>query len=168
MIALFFNKYRTSFKKKGLGLALAIFISINFLSTPLSFAQTDSLTFYFGKESQTPPATYVLTGKIRSLEGGEALPGVGVHVNGTFSGVVTDKFGYYLIALPPGIYRVVFRHISHAPLFTQVHLFENGVIDLDMLLKSFELDGVVVLSDDPDRNVRNPISGVATLSAKEL
>ena len=168
MIALFFNKYRTSFKEKGLGLALAIFISINFLSTPLSFAQTDSLTFYFGKESQTPPATYVLTGKIRSLEGGEALPGVGVHVNGTFSGVVTDKFGYYLIALPPGIHRVVFRHISHAPLFTQVHLFENGVIDLDMLLKSFELDGVVVLSDDPDRNVRNPISGVAKLSAKEL
>jgi hypothetical protein len=168
MIALFINKYRTSFKKKGLGLALSIFLLVNFLSTPVAFAQTDSLTFYFGKESQTPPATYVLTGKIRSLEGGDALAGVGVHVNGTFSGVVTDKFGFYLVKLPPGIHRVVFRHISHAPLFTQVHLFENGVIDLDMLLKSFELDGVVVLSDDPDRNVRNPISGVAKLTAREL
>ncbi len=42
------------------------------------------------------------------------------------------------------------------------------MVNLDMALKSFELDGVVVLSDDPDRNVRNPISGVAKLSAKEL
>ena len=49
-----------------------------------------------------------------------------------------------------------------------MHLYDNGVINLDMALKSFELDGVVVLSDDPDRNVRNPISGVAKLSAKEL
>lgn len=165
---LFLRNYRNSFKKKGLGLLFSAFFAINFFVVLPTFAQSDSLTFYFGKAEQTHPATYVLTGKISSQEGGDALAGAGVHVNGTFSGVVTDKFGYYLISLPPGIHRVVFRHISHAPRITEVHLYDNGVINLDMALKSFELDGVVVLSDDPDRNVRNPISGVAKLSAKEL
>lgn len=131
-------------------------------------AQGDSLTYRFGTPEGIHPGSYVLTGKIQSLDLNDALPGVGVHVDGIFSGVVTDKFGYYLISLPPGVHRVVFRHISHAPRITEVHLFANGVINLDMVLKSFELDGVVVMSDDPDRNVRNPISGVAKLSAKEL
>jgi CarboxypepD_reg-like domain/TonB-dependent Receptor Plug Domain len=162
------RNYRKSFKKKGLGLLFSIFLGASFFLSLPSFAQSDSLTFYFGKAEQSLPASYVLTGKISSLESGEVLAGVGVYVNGTFSGVVTDKFGYYLISLPPGIHRVVFRHISHAPRITEVHLYDNGVINLDMALKNFELDGVVVMSDDPDRNVRNPISGVAKLSTKEL
>lgn len=168
MNSLFLRNYRNSFKKKGLGLLFSLFFGGTILLSLPSFAQSDSLTFHFGKAEQAHPATYVLTGKITSQEVGDALAGAGVHVNGTFSGVVTDKFGYYLIALPPGIHRVVFRHISHAPRITEVHLYDNGVINLDMVLKSFELDGVVVMSDDPDRNVRNPISGVAKLSAKEL
>lgn len=162
------RNYRNSFKKKGLVFLFSTFIGASFFLSLPSFAQSDSLTFHFGKAEQAHPATYVLTGKITSQEVGDALAGAGVHVNGTFSGVVTDKFGYYLITLPPGIHRVVFRHISHAPRITEVHLYDNGVINLDMVLKSFELDGVVVMSDDPDRNVRNPISGVAKLSAKEL
>ncbi|MEN2283370.1 Plug domain-containing protein [Algoriphagus sp. SE2] len=34
--------------------------------------------------------------------------------------------------------------------------------------KSFELYGVVVLSDSPDRNVRDPITGVTKLTSREL
>jgi hypothetical protein len=34
--------------------------------------------------------------------------------------------------------------------------------------KNFELDGVVVMSDEPDRNVRNPITGVTKLTTREL
>ena len=108
MNVLFSRIYRNSFKKKGLSLFLAAFFGINFFVMLPAFAQTDSLTFYFGKAEQVHPASYVLTGKIRSQEGEVALAGVGVHVNGTFSGVVTDKFGYYLISLPPGNHRVVF------------------------------------------------------------
>jgi CarboxypepD_reg-like domain len=108
MNSLFLRNYRNSFKKKGLGLLFSLFFGGTiFLSLP-SFAQSDSLTFHFGKAEQAHPATYVLTGKITSQEVGDALAGAGVHVNGTFSGVVTDKFGYYLIALPPGIHRVAF------------------------------------------------------------
>lgn len=139
-----------------------------FISSVESKAQTDSLTFKFGNAENQHSKTYVLTGKILTQESKEPLPGVGLHVNGAFSGVVTDKFGFYYITLEPGIHRVTFRHVSYVPVFTNVILYENGVVNLDMTIKSFELEGVVVMSEEPDRNVRNAITGVTKLSTREL
>lgn len=133
------------------------------------YAQTDSLTYTFGKEANIPKSgTLILTGKIQVEGAKEGLQGVGVHVDGLYSGITTDKFGTYFISITPGYHRVTFRHISYIPIFTQVYLYENGVINLEMKEKNFELEGVVVMSDEPDRNVRNPISGVAKLTTREL
>lgn len=133
-----------------------------------SFAQTDSLSFSFGKKDGTHPATYILTGKITAKEGGMPIESVGLHVDGMFTGVNTDRFGTYYITLTPGFHRVVFRHVSHVPIFTNLTLYENAVLNLEMVVKDFELEGVVVLSDEPDRNVRNPITGVTKLTTQEL
>jgi len=133
-----------------------------------ALAQTDSLSFSFGKKDGIHPQTYVLTGKITLKESGEPVQGVGLHVDGLFTGVSTDRFGTYYIQIAPGDHRVAFRHISNVPIFTQILLYENAVINLQMVEKSFELEGVVVMSDEPDRNVRNPITGITKLTATEL
>lgn len=145
--------------------------SVIFLFWGLSFsafAQTDSLSFSFGKSEGNHPATYALTGKITLKESGEPLQGVGIHVDGLFSGVSTDRFGTYYIQIEPGDHRIVFRHISNIPIPTRILLYENAVVNLQMVEKSFELEGVVVMSDEPDRNVRNPITGVTKLTTREL
>lgn len=133
-----------------------------------SFGQTDSLTFRFGKSENQHLKTYILTGKILNEGGKEPIQGVGLHVDGAFTGTVTDKFGFYYLTLEPGMHRVTFRHVSYIPVFTQVELYDNGVVNLEMSVKSFELDGVVVISEDPDRNVRNAITGVTKLTTREL
>ncbi|WP_026967952.1 TonB-dependent receptor [Algoriphagus terrigena] len=133
-----------------------------------ALAQTDSLSFSFGKIDGIHPQTYVLTGKITLKESGEPVQGVGLHVDGLFTGVSTDRFGTYYIPIAPGDHRVAFRHISNVPIFTQIQLYDNGVVNLQMVEKSFELEGVVVMSDEPDRNVRNPITGITKLTATEL
>jgi hypothetical protein len=133
-----------------------------------SFGQTDSLTFSFGKSGGEHPKQYILTGKITSKVSGKPIEGVGVHVDGLFTGVSTDRFGTYYLTIAPGFHRVAFRHISNIPIITNISLYENGVVTLQMAEKNFELEGVVVLSDEPDRNVRNPITGVTKLTAKEL
>ena len=139
-----------------------------FFGITVAYGQTDSLTFRFGKAQNQHPNTYVLTGKILTEETNEPLQGVGLHVNGVFTGTVTDKYGFYYLTLEPGVHRVTFRHISYIPVFTQVELYDNGVVNLEMTVKSFELDGVVVVSEDPDRNVRNAITGVTKLTTREL
>ncbi|MFN3998097.1 carboxypeptidase-like regulatory domain-containing protein [Algoriphagus sp.] len=133
-----------------------------------SFGQTDSLTFSFGKSGGEHPKPYILTGKITSKDSGKPIEGVGVHVDGLFTGVSTDRFGTYYLTIAPGFHRVVFRHISNIPIFTNISLYENAVVSVQMVEKNFELEGVVVLSDEPDRNVRNPITGVTKLTATEL
>ncbi|WP_169719283.1 TonB-dependent receptor [Algoriphagus mannitolivorans] len=126
------------------------------------------MTYTFGSEVNASQASYVLTGKIIAKNTGDPLAGVGVHLDGLFSGVSTDKFGFYYLSIPKGFHRVTFRHVSHIPIFTQVYLYENGVINLEMEEKNFELEGVVVMSDQPDRNVRESITGITKLTTREL
>lgn len=139
-----------------------LFLAFNFAK-----AQTDSLTFEFGK-APSAATSIVLTGKVTVKGSGEGLQGVGLHVDGLYSGVSTDRFGTYYITLSPGYHKVTFRHISYIPIPTIVYLYENGVISLEMTEKNFELEGVVVMSDEPDRNVRNPITGITKLTTREL
>lgn len=134
----------------------------------VSFSQVDSLIFEFGKKEAVHPGNYVLTGKVLDAESKQGIEGVGLHVDGFYSGVNTDKYGTYFIKIQPGIHKVTFRHSSRIPVFTEVILFDNGVVNITMKEKSFELDGVVVMSDQPDRNVRNPITGLTKLTAQEL
>jgi hypothetical protein len=134
----------------------------------VAFAQTDSLTFSFGKNSGSNPATYILTGKLTETGASDPIEGVGISVDGNYTGVSSDRFGTYLVNIPPGTHRVSFRHISRIPVFVQVTMYANGVVNLTMEDKSYELDGVVVMSDEPDRNVRNPITGVTRLTTREL
>lgn len=139
-----------------------------FLSFFKGFSQTDSLVFSFGQKSEILASSFILTGKITTQNGKEPLSGVGVHVDGLFTGVSTDKFGTYYLTVAPGPHRVTFRHISYIPILTQITLYGNGVVNLSMQEKNFELEGVVVMSDEPDRNVREPITGITKLTTREL
>ncbi|GAB2479298.1 TonB-dependent receptor [Algoriphagus taiwanensis] len=144
-----------------------LFLFCFLVSLPL-LAQEESQVYVFGKNQRNPASNYVLTGKILVKSTGEPLAGVGVHVDGLYSGVSTDKFGFYYLTLTPGTHKVTFRHISYIPIPTQVDLYENGVINLEMTEKNFELEGVVVMSDQPDRNVREAITGITKLTTQEL
>lgn len=133
-----------------------------------AFGQTDSLSFSFGENTGNSAISYILTGKLTIKSSGEPIEGVGLHIDGTYSGINSDRFGTYLVNLKPGAHKVVFRSLSKIPLATQIIIYENAVLDLQMEDKSFELEGVVVLSDQPDRNVRDPITGVTKLTTREL
>ncbi len=133
-----------------------------------AFAQTDSLTYSFGKASTSKGNSYVLTGKLVDKSTKEPIEGVGLYIDGTYKGVNSDRFGTYIINLSPGYHKVAYRQISKIPVIIEVTIYENAVVNLEMSDKSFELDGVVVMSDEPDRNVRNPITGVTKLTTREL
>jgi hypothetical protein len=138
------------------------------LIVQLANAQTDSLSFSFGKNTGNHPANYILTGKLIEMGTKNPIEGVGISVDGVYTGVNSDRFGTYLVNMPPGKHRVAFRHISRIPVFVEVIIYANGVVNLSMGEKSYELEGVVVLSDEPDRNVRNSITGVTRLTTSEL
>lgn len=144
------------------------FIFLLYLSTSLAFAQTDTLSYSFGKLEGNHPESYVLTGKMTDKISLDPIEGVGITVDGIYTGVNSDRFGTYLIKVSPGEHKVTFRHLSKIPITIQATVYANGVVNLAMQDKSYELQGVVVMSDEPDRNVRNPITGVTKLTTQEL
>ena len=145
-----------------------LFLFVFYLSTSQAVAQTDSLTYSFGKNEGNHSKTYVLTGRMTDKISLEPIEGVGISLDGIFTGVNSDRFGTYLIKITPGNHKVTFRHLSKIPISIQVIIYANGVVNLEMEDKSYELEGVVVMSDEPDRNVRNPITGVTKLTTQEL
>ena len=112
----------------------------------LGFAQTDSLTFSFGKNEGSHPQNYVLTGRILDKISLEPIDGAGIHVDGIYTGINSDRFGTYYIKISPGDHTVTFRHVSKIPISIQVILYADGVVNLKMQDKSYELEGVVVMS----------------------
>ncbi len=128
----------------------------------------DSLRYNFGKAEGALQKSYILTGKITDKETGEPVEGVGLHLDGFYTGINSDRFGTYYITLSPGFHRLTFRHLSKVPVFTELIIYSNAVMNTFMNEKSYELEGVVVQSDEPDRNVRNPITGVTKLTTREL
>ncbi len=141
-----------------------IFFLVNFGA----LAQSDSLTYVFGKVENGNASSYVLTGKLIDQKTNEPIEGVGLYIDGVYKGVNSDRFGTYIINLTPGYHKVAYRQVSKIPVIIQVTIYENAVVNLSMTDKSFELEGVVVTSDEPDRNVRNPITGVTKLTTTEL
>ncbi len=143
-------------------IGIAIFIQSNVL------AQSDFQEVRFQANQDEKRSTYILTGTVKSLESNETLSGISIHIDGFFSGINTDNNGLYLIELDSGIHRVVFRQISKKPVFYTVALFGNGVIDVIMDNKDFELEMFTVLSEEKDRNVREPITGVTKMNIEEI
>lgn len=146
-----------------------LLVSVFFLFMAFAVqAQTDSLTYVFGKRNASKANSYVLTGKLVDRISKEPIEGAGIYIDGVYKGVNSDRFGTYIINLSAGNHKVSFRQIARIPIIVQVTIYENAVLSLEMDEKSFELDGVVVMSDEPDRNVRNPITGVTKLTTREL
>lgn len=148
--------------------SIKLYMLFMLLGSVTCHGQIDSLKFTFGENKGSLAGSYILTGKILDKSTSEPIEGVGLHVDGSYSGVTTDKFGTYLINLKPGVHKVSFRNLAKIPLFTQITLYKNAVLDLKMEEKSYELEGVVVISDQPDRNVKEPITGITKLTTREL
>ncbi|PZX53245.1 TonB-dependent receptor-like protein [Algoriphagus chordae] len=134
----------------------------------MTLAQTDSLSFSFGDKEGMHAKRYILTGKLQDTNTKTPLEGVSIHVDGVTTITRSDRFGTYHLEVSPGVHKVTFRHMTKIPLTIKVTSYANGVVNLELEDKSYELEGVVVMSEEPDRNVRNPISGVSKLTTREL
>ncbi|MHA7129890.1 TonB-dependent receptor [Algoriphagus namhaensis] len=147
----------------------SLFVLFLLLLTFQALAQSeDSLVYVYGNAATSKANSYILTGKIIDKDTQEPIEGVGIYVDGVYKGINSDRFGTYIVTLSPGNHKVSFRQVAKIPVITSVTIYENAVLSLSMIDKSFELDGVVVMSDEPDKNVRNPITGVTKLTTREL
>lgn len=147
--------------------SLIIWVQL-FFCIPNLQAQTEFIELRFDQKDAPKKARYFLSGKVSQLETKEALSGVAIHIDGYFKGNNTDQNGYYFLALDSGRHRIVFRQFGKKALHYQIQLYGDGQLDVELVNLDFELAIFTVESEEKDRNIRNPISGVAKMKIEDI
>lgn len=106
-----------------------------------------------------------VTGKVTSLDDGQALPGVNVVLKGTTTGTVTDVDGNYSISVNDGNAIIIFSFIGLAT--EEVVVGARSVIDFQMQSDVTQLSEIVVIGyGEVDK--RKLISSVASVDGDAI
>lgn len=107
--------------------------------------------------TQAQTTSYNISGLISDAISGESLPGAHVYIQGTKTGVVTNNYGFYVLALPAGDYVLVISYVGYASLELPVQLQRPERLDIK-LSPSIELKEIEVTARS--YQLQNPQMGV--------
>lgn len=96
---------------------------------------------------------------------GEALPGVNVIVKGTSMGTITDVNGQYRIEIPGSDPVLVFSYVGY--LSEEIHVGDQSVIDIELLLNIQSLQEVVVVGYGTQKK-ESLTAAVANINNEEI
>ncbi|MGH7445822.1 MAG: SusC/RagA family TonB-linked outer membrane protein, partial [Longimicrobiales bacterium] len=86
---------------------------------------------------------FAVSGVVTSAEGGRALPGVAVMVEGTDIGVITASNGRYTLRAPSGTATLVFSNLGYAE--QRVPIENRSVINVAMVAEAIALEQIVAI-----------------------
>jgi hypothetical protein len=107
--------------------------------------------------SQAQITTFNINGLISDAISGESLPGAHVYIQGTKTGVVTNNYGFYVLALPSGDYTLKISYVGYTTLELPVQLHKPERLDIK-LSPSIELNEIEVKARSSQ--LQNPQMGV--------
>ncbi len=110
----------------------------------------------------------IITGRVVEIHKGhaDALPGTNVYWTGTTQGVITDKDGYFEIALDPDAHYLVFSYVGYGKDSVHVHDAQNLVVEFTNTQSIEEVK--VVYNVAPTRIDLSGAFDVQLLDSKEL
>ena len=111
---------------------------------------------------------YTVSGYIKSIENGESLIGATVYAEKLKTGAATNVYGFYSITLPKGDYNLKFSFMGYETVVKKVKLSKNITQNVEMTLKSTEIDEIVVSEEASDKNIKSSEMGVVKIDAQEI
>jgi hypothetical protein len=87
-----------------------------------------------------------ISGYIKNNNTKEPLPGVTVYIQKLSMGTITNGYGFYTLSLPRGSYQVQFSFIGLKEKKTDLNLYGNGEMNVEMESKLIALREIVVSS----------------------
>jgi hypothetical protein len=89
-----------------------------------------------------------ISGYVRDASSGEALIGANILIDSSFTGTVTNQFGFYSLSLPVATYRLRFSFVGYETTNRTISLEKPLRIDINLEPK-LTLEGVTVVADAP-------------------
>jgi hypothetical protein len=145
-------KTKLSFLKEGIAVnkktiyksVLVFFLSLTFLLV---------LPLVQGRQLLWGAVTGKIAGIIKDKDTGEPLPGVTVVIVGTTMGAAANEKGeYFILNVPPGVYKLKASLIGYTPVEVeqvQVSLDLTTTIDFQLTAQPVEVGGITVTAERP-------------------
>lgn len=113
---------------------------------------------------------FTLSGTITDKADGEDIIGAQIKLKDGLTGTVTNEYGFYSLTLAQGKYTIVYSFPGYKDVTEEIDLSADVRKDiiLEEVSKTHEIEEVVITSERPDKNVKDPLMGVERLDPKEL
>jgi hypothetical protein len=128
---------------------------------------TENKLFEIGSRSTAKKNNVILTGFVKDIKNGEALPGASIYIDSTYTGVVTDQFGYYSLTIQPGSHVLKITSLGMKQARRRLLVYGDGKLNIEMQDEIPTLKNVIVTSERRS-NVRSTQMGTERLTVKEI
>ncbi|MBN1117995.1 MAG: TonB-dependent receptor [Bacteroidales bacterium] len=103
--------------------------------------------------SQVFAQKFTVSGYIKDNNNGESLIGANVLVKGTYTGTVSNAYGFYSLTLEKGNYDLVFNYTGFTDNVIPVNLNKDIVLNVDLKTAVEEIEEVVIMSTRKNNNI---------------
>jgi hypothetical protein len=128
---------------------------------------TENKLFEIGSKASAKKSNSILTGFVRDIKNGEALPGASVYLDSVFTGLVTDKFGYYSLTVKPGVHTLEISSLGMKGALRHIIVYSDGKLNIEMSDDIPRLKNVIVTAERKS-NIRSTQMGIDRLSVKTI
>lgn len=123
--------------------------------------------FKIGSPSSAKKGNSILSGFVKDIKNGEAISGASLYIDSIYTGIVTDQFGYYSIALKPGNHILEVTSLGMKAALRHLHVYSDGKLNIELKDEILSLKNVIVTSDVRS-NTRSTRMGTDRLSVKTI
>jgi hypothetical protein len=123
--------------------------------------------FEIGSKTATKKSSYILTGSLQDIKNGEALIGASIYIDSVFTGVVTDRFGYYSVTVKPGLHLLTVSSIGMAEGIRHIMVHSDGTLNIELKDDIPTLKNVIVTAERLS-NTRSTTMGIDRLSVQKI
>ena len=130
-------------------------------------AFTENKLYEIGSKSSTKKNSAVVTGFIKDLKNGEALSGASIILDNSYTGVVTDQFGYYSLTVKPGLHTMEVTSLGMKDTRRNLAVYSDGKLNIDLQEYIARLKNVTVVAER-NSTIRSSQLGVDKLSIRTI
>ncbi len=123
--------------------------------------------FEIGSKSAAKKSKAVISGFVKDIKNGEALPGASIYLDSVFTGIVTDQFGYYSLTVSSGIHTLEVNSLGMKEALRHVIVYNDGKINIEMKDDIPSLKNVIVTAERRS-NISSTQMGIDRLSVKTI
>jgi hypothetical protein len=111
---------------------------------------------------------HTISGYVKDSSNGEMLIGANVFIKDSYTGTVTNSYGFYSLSLKPGNYSIIYQYLGYNTKEIPVNLVKDISVNIELETIADSIDAVIVTAERGDENIVSTKMSSAKISSKVI